>query len=56
MATADLLQRKTTHFVLWRPRHTDPPPTLVIGTLQPGNPPAFVDEQQLELSPAHGRA
>jgi pullulanase len=52
MATAHLLQRKTTHFVLWRPHHTDPPPKLVIGRLQPGNPPEFVDEQQLELSPA----
>jgi pullulanase len=52
MTTADLLQRKTTHFVLWRPHHTDPPPALVIGKLQPGNPPAFVDEQQFNLSPA----
>ena len=52
MPTADLLQRKTTHFVLWRPHHTTTPPRLIIGTLQPGNPPAFVDEQQHDLAPA----
>ena len=52
MSTAHLLQRKTTHFVLWRPQHADPPPTLVIGKLQQGNPPTFVDEQQFALSEA----
>src|SRR5262245_50948642 len=56
MGPADLLRRKSTHFVLWRPRKPDPPPRLVIGRLQPGNPPTFVAEQQFELrpSPAHG--
>src|SRR5690349_3451496 len=52
MSTADLLQRKTTHFVLWRPHHTDPPPILVIGQLQPGNPPTFANEQQFTLTEA----
>jgi hypothetical protein len=28
----DLLQRKRTHFVLWRPGSVNPPPALVIGT------------------------
>jgi 1,4-alpha-glucan branching enzyme len=51
---ADLLQRKATHFVLWRPRQTDSPPRLIIGKLRPGNPPAFVEAQRFELrrSPA----
>jgi pullulanase len=37
----DLLQRKRNHFVLWRPRITKPPPALVIGIFQAGNPPSF---------------
>lgn len=45
----DLLERKATQFVLWRPRVTDPPPRLVIGRLQPGNPPALVDERRFDL-------
>jgi 1,4-alpha-glucan branching enzyme len=36
-----LLQRKRTHFVLWRPASVNPPPVLVIGTFREGNPPAF---------------
>ena len=36
---ADLLKRKSTHFVLWRPREVNPTPTLYIGTIQsPDNP------------------
>jgi glycosidase len=46
----DLLSRKRTHFVLWRPRVTDPAPRLIIGTLRPGNPPTFVDERVLPLA------
>lgn len=49
---SDLLRRKTTHFVLWRPRMTTPPPELVIGKLQHGNPPAFVQEQRFPLHQA----
>ncbi len=49
---ADLLHRKVTDFVLWRPRYTDPPPCLIIGQLRPGNPPAFGDEQRFELRPS----
>jgi 1,4-alpha-glucan branching enzyme len=37
----DLLQRKQTHFVLWRPGVTDPVPKLVIGTFQPDTPPTL---------------
>ena len=28
----DLLQRKQSHFLLWRPESTNPPPALIIGT------------------------
>lgn len=49
---SDFLQRKATHFVLWRPRITNPAPTLVIGKLKLGNPHHFVDEQRLDLQPS----
>jgi len=34
----DLLSRKQTHFVLWRPSATEPAPTLYIGNIQPNSP------------------
>jgi len=43
--TADILERKTTHFVLWRPRTTASAPQLFIGQLHPGNPPTFIPHQ-----------
>jgi 1,4-alpha-glucan branching enzyme len=46
---ADLLARKATHFVLWRPRRTAPPPRLVIGQLRHGNPPAFLEHGRFDL-------
>ena len=46
---SDLLRRKATHFLLWRPRNTNPAPKLIIGKLQPGNPPTFVSLQHLDL-------
>jgi pullulanase len=51
---ADLLRRKATAFVLWRPAVTTPPPRMIIGRLQPGNPPALTGEQSLPLRPAGG--
>jgi 1,4-alpha-glucan branching enzyme len=33
----DLLSRKKTHFVLWRPSTSEPAPTLYIGNIQPNN-------------------
>ncbi len=36
----DLLKRRTTHFVLWKPQGPTAP-VLVLGTMVPGNPPAF---------------
>ena len=49
---SDLLQRKVTHFVLWRPRLINPAPTLVLGKLQHGNPPNFVGAQRFDLRPS----
>ena len=34
----DLLSRKQTHFVLWRPGFSEPAPTLYIGNIQPDDP------------------
>src|SRR5687767_3771609 len=45
----DLLKRKETHFVLWRPAFTNPTPSLVIGIAVPGNPPALNDLRTIEL-------
>jgi pullulanase len=44
-----LLKRKTTHFVLWRPRRVTPAPKLRIGIFQPGNPPTLAEEQIINL-------
>jgi len=46
---ADILERKKTAFVLWRPKPGAPPPRLVIGTFAPGNPPTLADERLLPL-------
>lgn len=46
---SDLLARRETRFVLWRPKHDDPPPYRVIGQVGGGNPPMF-EEQQSRLS------
>src|SRR5262245_54556586 len=53
MAT-DLARRQETHFVLWRPAGPLPPPRLVIGRFQPGNPPALTGRREFPLSPADG--
>jgi pullulanase len=44
--SADLLDRKATHFVLWHPRSGAPDPTLIIGRFQTGNPPTLADERR----------
>jgi pullulanase len=47
---ADLLTRRETRFVLWRPRKTTPPPRIIIGQFQAGNPPTLANEQQFPLT------
>ncbi len=46
---ANLLIRKKTHFVLWRPAITNPEPRLIIGILVPGNPPEMQNVQSFPL-------
>src|SRR3954467_6025647 len=50
----DLLTRRETKFVLWRPKNTTTPPKLVIGQFQAGNPPTLVNEQSFNLTAAAG--
>jgi len=48
----DLLERKVTHFVLWRPKKTRTNPRLIIRTFQAGTPPTLAGERQIELKPS----
>jgi glycosidase len=47
---ADILDRRTTRFVLWSPRAQATPPVLIIGTLKVGNPPTFAEKSRLPLA------
>lgn len=48
--SADILNRRATHFVLWSPRPQNQPPRLVLGRLQPGNPPTVEGIQHIALT------
>ena len=48
----DLLNRKSTSFVLWAPGQTTP--KLVIGTFQPGAPPSLAGKQSFHLTTVAG--
>src|SRR2546426_12429356 len=50
----DLLTRRETRFVLWRPKNTTTAPKLVIGQFQAGNPPTLAGEQTFNLTGAAG--
>src|SRR6185436_3420304 len=50
----NLLTRRGTKFILWRPKNTTTPPKLVIGQFQAGNPPTLVNEQIFSLTAAAG--
>jgi pullulanase len=45
----DLLSRKQTHFVLWRPGATEPTPTLYIGNFHSPNSPTFENFREIPL-------
>jgi 1,4-alpha-glucan branching enzyme len=51
-ASANVLDRRTTRFVLWSPRPQAAAPVLIIGTLKLGNPPSFEEKGRVPLSPA----
>ena len=48
----DLLARKSTHFVLWRPTASTTAPVLVIGKFQPGNPPTHAAPNRFAMTAA----
>lgn len=50
----DIVRRKRTHFVLWRPGVTSNPPKLVIGTSTSGPNPRFTNQQKFVLRPVEG--
>jgi pullulanase len=50
----DLLTRRETKFVLWRPKNATTPPKFVIGQFQAGNPPTLVNEQNFNMTGAAG--
>jgi 1,4-alpha-glucan branching enzyme len=52
----DLLRRNQTHFTLWRPAKTVPPPRLILGRYQPDGSPLPGSEQAFDLQPALGQA
>jgi 1,4-alpha-glucan branching enzyme len=45
-----LLERRRTHFVLWRPGPGEPAPKLVLGRFRAGSPPTLADERTLPLA------
>lgn len=45
--TPDLLRRKQTAFVLWRPGHVGVPPSLVIGQYRGGPPPPVLEGERI---------
>jgi 1,4-alpha-glucan branching enzyme len=51
---ADILERRKTQFAVWRPAPDAPPPVLVIGQFQPGNPPSLINGQRIPFSRAAG--
>jgi 1,4-alpha-glucan branching enzyme len=52
--SADLLDRKQTHFVLWHAKPAATLPVLVIGEFQPGNPPSLGNVKRFWLPQVPG--
>ncbi len=52
--SVDLLDRKATNFVLWRPNGNATAPQLVIGQFQAGNPNALANQKRLPLTAVAG--
>jgi hypothetical protein len=48
--SADILHRKETHFVLWRPGAVATAPQLIIGELRSGNPPKLANQMQYTMA------
>jgi hypothetical protein len=55
MATSrNILDRKETHFVLWRPGSIMNAPQLIVAQLRSGNPAELANEKQFTMTPAVG--
>ena len=52
MLAADLLDRRNTEFVFWRPGADNNAPVLFIGTFAAGNPNTLANQKTIPLSPA----
>src|SRR4051812_42152484 len=50
MLAADLLDRRKTHFTLWRPNANTNAPILVIGTFQASNPNVVTNQLEFPLT------
>ena len=50
--TIDLLSRKQTHFLLWRPGYSDPIPTLYIGIPLPESDHCYQNFREIPLQPS----
>jgi pullulanase len=51
---ADVLLRRASNFVLWRPNADTIPPVLILGQFRPGNPPTLAGERRIAMSPVAG--
>ena len=51
---ADLLVRRATHFLLWRPNGSATPPRLILGKFLAANPPVLAGEREFILAPVPG--
>lgn len=49
MITCDLLERRQSHFALWRPAGSENAPVLVIGTFEAGNPNRLANRKEIPL-------
>jgi len=52
---AHLFELQRTMFLLWRPWHTWPPPRVVLGWFQAGNPPVLAHQLAFDLGELPGR-
>lgn len=53
---ANILERRSTQFLLWSPRNQAQAPRLLIGSFKDGNPPSVTNLKQVDLLPAVGVA
>src|SRR6266849_5004452 len=52
--SANLLERRASHFLLWRPTQSPVPPRLIVGRFLAGNPPTLAGERQHSMTAVVG--